>query len=130
MRIRVHSGALHDFFVGGSTELRDLRSLSIPAGFSDSALNKHGLETVSSGVVVVRCQTLLQQRQQPPAPRGARGGAQGAAAGSKLPFRAIIGARALGASETAADRVRKRLDDRRRMMGAHRAGKGASGVQA
>ena len=116
--------------MGGSTELRDLRSLSIPAGFKDAALNKHGLETVSSGAVVVRCQTLLQQRQQPPAPRGARGGvgAQGAAAGSKLPFRAIIGARALGASETAADRVRKRLDDRRRMMGVQRKASGGSGV--
>ena len=58
-------------------------------------------------------------------------GAQGAAAGSKLPFRAIIGARALGASETAADRVRKRLDDRRRMMGVQRKASGVtSGVQA
>ena len=116
--------AQRNFFVGGSEELHDLRALSIPEGFGDGlggkgALNRHGLQTLSTGSVEVSVNTVLQQHQIPvqPLAAGALGGADAAAAAKSFnannTLRAISTARTLGASETAADRVKRRLEERR-----------------
>ena len=110
--------ALHSFFVGGLEEVRDLRAIAIPDGFEGSCLNKHGLSTNTSGKVQLRIDSVLQQEQEAVAtarPRARTGGAERAAPTVRkqlAPFKAIKDAHALGASDTAADRVRRRLEER------------------
>ena len=55
--------ALHNFFVGGSEELRDLRHIALPAGFDGPCLNKHGLQTDAGGRLTLRLNTIMQQEQ-------------------------------------------------------------------
>jgi hypothetical protein len=125
--------ALRRFFVGGMEELRDLRALAIPEGLDVSkpqCLNKHGLQTITSGVVRMKIHTVLQQQQPPAAPKGAQklgaGGLKGGAGAGGVADRlrrsapemgslkGVLGVSALARSETAADRVRKRLEERQR----------------
>ena len=127
--------AQRNFFVGGSEELHDLRALSIPDGFGEGlgvgggagggkgALNRHGLQTLSTGAVEVSVNTVLQQHQvavRAVAAAALDGSAAAAAAAAAAKsfnanntLRAISTARTLGASETAADRVKRRLEERR-----------------
>uniref|UniRef100_A0A6V2T2M7 Uncharacterized protein n=2 Tax=Emiliania huxleyi TaxID=2903 RepID=A0A6V2T2M7_EMIHU len=139
---------LDDFFVGGMKELHDLRALGIPSGFDAPCLNKYGLRTASSGYVSLRSHTLLQQQPDPsgtsasdksrPAKAlnqgaiaraaAARTASPGGAARRRLPLRAIAGARSLGASESASDRVRKRLQERREAEAAAAASSGNSAL--
>ena len=125
--------ALSRFFVGGTEELRDLRALAIPEGFDISkrqCLNKHGLQTVTTGSIHIKIHTVLQQQQPPAAPKAAQklaggGKAGGAGAGSVAErlrraapemgsMKGVLGVSTLARSETAADRVRRRLEERQR----------------
>lgn len=134
------SEMLADMFVGGMKELNDLRALSIPSGFDGPCLNKFGLQTKSHGSITLRSRTILHK--QPDLVGPASRGVAGLGSTKKLtallsnpngsrksaPFRAIAGARSLAGSESAADRVRKRLQERRE---AERAASGrASAVSA
>ena len=122
--------ALRSFFVGGTDELTDLRALAIPEGFDTSVpacLNKHGLRTQTTGSARVKIHTIVQQQQPPAAPKAAaQKAAGGAGAGGRAAERlrrsapemgslkGVMGVSALARSETAADRVKKRLEERRR----------------
>jgi hypothetical protein len=115
---------MDDLFVGGMKELTDLRALGIPAGFDGACLNKYGLQTATGGSVTVRTHTVLHQQPDLLGGRTASGtgavgkgtparATMGDAIRKSAPFRAIAGARTLGGAESAADRVRKRLQERR-----------------
>lgn len=117
--------ALRRFFVGGTEELADLRALHIPDRFDLSrpqCLNKHGLQTVTTGSIQLRVHTLIQQHQAPVTPAASRlstGGASRKPEVRKPPadlgaMRGIVGVNTLARSETAKDRVQRRLDERRR----------------
>ena len=104
----------------------------MPEGFDltkPNCLNKHGLQTVSTGSVRVKLHTVVQQQQPAQAPKPgsqqakAAAAAKGGAGGGKFPFKpevglgklkGVLGVSALANSETAADRVKKRLEERRR----------------
>mmetsp|Transcript_17997 Transcript_17997/g.36276 ORF Transcript_17997/g.36276 Transcript_17997/m.36276 type:complete len:168 (-) Transcript_17997:214-717(-) len=117
--------ALRRFFVGGAEELSDLRSISIPEGFDLSTpqcLNKHGLLTTATGTLHLEVNTIIQQQQPPAAPKPP---ARPATTARKLDLarstpadlsslRGVVGVNALARSQTAADRVRQRLEERRR----------------
>lgn len=114
--------AQRTFFIGGSEELHDLRALSLPDGFEGATLSRHGLQTLSSGSVVLQLNTLLHQQPGVAGPLSAAGtggtAAIAAAAAARnlsanSALRAISQARTLGASESAADRVKRRLEERR-----------------
>ena len=94
-----------NFFVGGSEELHVLRSLSIPDGFEGGSLNRHGLQTVTTGCLELQVNTIVQQQQliaQPPTPATAGRGPAARSYNANNTLRAISSARTLGASETAA----------------------------
>mmetsp|Transcript_63181 Transcript_63181/g.188118 ORF Transcript_63181/g.188118 Transcript_63181/m.188118 type:complete len:255 (+) Transcript_63181:38-802(+) len=113
--------ALHSFFVGGVEEVRDLRAITIPDGFDGSCLNKHGLTTNASGTLHLRVNTVLQQEQElataatrprarsaerkPPPPQVRK---------QHAPFRAIGAAHKLATSDTCADKIQRRIDERSR----------------
>ncbi len=98
-----------------------MRALGIPLGFDGPCLNKYGLQTVAAGVITLRAHTVVQQQPDlAPAGRSANMAALARATASRIadgrraaPFRAVAGARTLGGAESAADRVRKRLQERR-----------------
>ena len=115
--------ALRRFFVGGAEELADLRALSLPDALDMSqpqVLNKHGLQTISSGSLQLTVHTVIQQHQ----PALAKGPARPAALAkiaevARRPpdlgaLRGVVGVSTLARSETAADRVLRRLEERRR----------------
>ncbi|KAL1504677.1 hypothetical protein AB1Y20_008457 [Prymnesium parvum] len=112
--------AMQSFFVGGAEEMRDLRAIALPDGFASPCLNKYGLSTDSSGKMYLRVNTLLQQEQETGA--GAKARARPVVAEKpppavrkqRAPYRAIKDAHTLGASSTAADLVRRRLEERTR----------------
>ena len=104
--------------VGGLEEMRDLRAIALPDGFSGPCLNKHGLSTNTSGKLHLRVNSVLQQEQEAttvarPSTRAASTERAPPSVRKQLaPFKAIKDAHALGASDTAADRVRRRLEER------------------
>ena len=110
-----------NFFVGGSEELHDLRALALPDGFGGEdtiTLNRHGLQTLSSGSVEVHVNTIVHQQQQAQLPTTSSTAGRAAAVAARSfnannTLRAIASARTLGASESAADRVKRRLEERR-----------------
>ena len=125
--------ALRRFFVGGTEELKDLRALGLPPNFDPSkpsCLNRHGLQTVTTGRVRLRVNTIVQQHQPPQAPKAAQARgpqtADGAARRAQFgrppvslgTLKGVANISMLGRSDTAADRVKKRLEERRRAEGA------------
>ena len=118
--------SLRRFFVGGTEELTDLRALGLPPGFDmskPSCLNRHGLQTVSTGSLRVRIHTIVQQQQPPAPPKAGVPKTKGDA--TRKPelrksrpdmgtLKGVFNVSALARSETAADRVKKRLEERRR----------------
>lgn len=130
--------SLRRFFVGGTQELRDLRAIALPDGLDPSGthcLNKHGVQTVATGRLRVRVQTMIQQHQLPAATAKAGGGASAAAraataaGAARKPdlvrrsapemgsLKGVLNVSTLARSETAADRVKRRLEERRRADG-------------
>jgi hypothetical protein len=119
--------ALRRFFVGGTEELRDLRALDVPEGFDVSkpaVLNKHGLQTVTAGRVRVQIHTVVQQQQPAAAskaPAKAKADATRRDFGRPKPelgtLKGVLNVSTLARAETAVDRVKKRLDERRRLEG-------------
>jgi len=121
------SDKLRRFFVGGTEELADLRAIALPDGFDiatqPQCLNKHGLQTVTTGTLRLKLHIVVQQHQ-PPAYKGP----VRAAAASNRPtftrgapdFGAVRGAAAISSlsrAPTNADKVIKRLEERRRAEG-------------
>ncbi len=114
--------ALRSYFVGGTQELSDLRAISIPDGFELPCLNKHGLDTVTTGRITLNARTLVQQYQpaimQPRTQRAEKKASERVRERADLgPLKGAVGVNRLGRSETAADRVKKRLEERRRAEG-------------
>ena len=117
----LHVQVQRNFFVGGSEELHDLRALALPDGFGGEdtiTLNRHGLQTLSSGSVEVHVNTIVHQQQQAQLPTTSSPAGRAAAVATRSfnannTLRAIASARTLGASESAADRVKRRLEERR-----------------
>ena len=126
------SDALRRFFVGGTEELQDLRALGLPAAFDSSqasCLNKHGLQTVTTGSVRLRLNTIVQQHQPPRPTTAAMLARQRATDGPRAQqfgrpppsmgsLKGVLNVSTLARTETAADRVKKRLEERRRAEGA------------
>ena len=122
--------ALRRYFIGGTEELSDLRALALPDGFDITSqpqcLNKHGLQTVTTGMLHLQLHTVVQQYQTPkPAARGAMGRPFSAKSmpqfqREKPGFGALKGAMMVGAlarQPSAVDRVLKRLQERKRAEG-------------
>ena len=83
---------------------------------------KHGLQTATSGTLRVRMHTLVQQQQPAPAkpqPSKAKTDAARRAEVRRPPadlaaLKGVVNISTLARAETAADRVKKRLEERRR----------------
>ena len=121
---------LRDAWRRGDVELSDLRALALPDGFDITSqpqcLNKHGLQTVTTGMLHLQLHTVVQQYQTPkPAARGAMGRPFSAKSmpqfqREKPGFGALKGAMMVGAlarQPSAVDRVFKRLQERKRAEG-------------
>ena len=122
--------ALRRFFIGGTEELSDLRAIALPEGFDVAnkaqCLNKHGLQTVTTGTLHLKVQTVVQQ-QKPPAVVPKLGAGRVSAAPAKPsfqragpdfgPVRGAAVVSTLARTPTAVDRVFKRLEERRRAEG-------------
>ena len=104
----------------GLEKLRDVRSIAIPTDFDGPCLNKFGLQTRTAGTIILRVSTIMQQQKlrliarQPPQPPAGGDMPSSEPRRQRAPFKAIKDAHSLGASETAADRVRRRLEERSR----------------
>jgi len=54
--------SLKSWFVGGSSELEDIKFTGVPTGFADQFLNKYGVPTDSSGILKVRLNIMTQKK--------------------------------------------------------------------
>ncbi len=111
---------------GGHEQPRALRLLAShaashafgpPRPWSSGTLNRHGLQTLSSGTVELHVNTVVHQQQlatqQVPVTAQKAAEVKERSLNANSVLRALAGARTLGASETAADRVKRRLAERR-----------------
>lgn len=54
--------SIASWFIGGSSELEDVKYSGIPTGFTDKFLNKYGVPTVSSGSIKMHLEVIAQKK--------------------------------------------------------------------